>query len=90
MHIDGFVRGKGRSFNIRYEASKERVTRRIPLILTTGRILSQHNVGAQNRRTPNNHRHSEERLEIHPHDAQERGVKDGHWVGIASRAGETV
>jgi formate dehydrogenase major subunit len=66
------------------------VTRRFPLILTTGRILSQYNVGAQTRRTPNNQWHDEDRLEIHPHDAQERGVKEGDWVGIESRAGQTV
>ncbi|MFZ2989430.1 formate dehydrogenase subunit alpha [Ideonella sp.] len=90
MHIDRFVRGKGRFFNTQYVASEEKVTRRFPLILTTGRILSQYNVGAQTRRTPNNQWHSEDRLEIHPHDAQERGIKDGDWVGIASRAGDTV
>ncbi|MDT1822902.1 hypothetical protein FPK54_24005, partial [Acinetobacter baumannii] len=34
--------------------------------------------------------HAEDRLEIHPHDAQERGIEDGQWVGVQSRAGETV
>ena len=61
-----------------------------PLLLTTGRILSQYNVGAQTRRTENNQWHSEDRLEIHPHDAEERGIKHADWVGIKSRAGETV
>jgi formate dehydrogenase major subunit len=32
----------------------------------------------------------EDRLEIHSHDAEDRGIKDGDWVGIKSRAGETV
>ncbi|MEY4906310.1 MAG: hypothetical protein RL260_28, partial [Pseudomonadota bacterium] len=73
-----------------YVASDEKVTRRFPLILTTGRVLSQYNVGAQTRRTENSRWHEEDRLEIHPHDAEERGVKDGDWVGIGSRAGETV
>ena len=59
---------------------------RFPLILTTGRILSQYNVGAQTRRTANNTWHAEDRMEIHPHDAEERGIKEGDWVGIASRA----
>jgi formate dehydrogenase major subunit len=71
-------------------ASDEKVTRRFPLLLTTGRILSQYNVGAQTRRTPNNRWHDEDRLDIHPHDAQERGIQDGGWVGIESRAGQTV
>ncbi len=90
MHIDRFVRGKGKFFITQYVASDEKVTRRFPLLLTTGRILSQYNVGAQTRRTENNQWHSEDRLELHPHDAEERGIKDGDWVGIESRSGQTV
>ncbi|VVD78712.1 formate dehydrogenase subunit alpha [Pandoraea pneumonica] len=90
MHVDTFVRGKGRFIITRYVPTDEKVTPRFPLLLTTGRILSQYNVGAQTRRTPNVHWHDEDRLEIHPHDAQERGIKDDDWVGIRSRAGETV
>jgi len=90
MHEKGFMRGKGRFFITQYVATDEKVTRMFPLLLTTGRILSQYNVGAQTRRTPNNQWHSEDRLELHPHDAQERGVVDGDWVGITSRSGETV
>jgi formate dehydrogenase major subunit len=58
--------------------------------MTTGRILSQYNVGAQTRRTANVTWHSEDRVEIHPHDAEERGINEGDWAGITSRAGETV
>jgi formate dehydrogenase major subunit len=90
MHVDRFVRGKGRFFITQYVPSEEKVTRRFPLLLTTGRILSQYNVGAQTRRTPNSEWHDEDRLEIHPHDAEERGIRQGDWVGIASRAGQTV
>lgn len=90
MHIASFVRGKGKFFITQYVASDEKVTRKFPLLLTTGRILSQYNVGAQTRRTDNNQWHSEDRLEIHPHDAEDRGIKDGDWVGIQSRAGDTV
>ena len=90
MHVDQFVRGKGRFIITQYVATDEKVTQRFPLLLTTGRILSQYNVGAQTRRTPNSEWHSEDRLEIHPHDAEDRGVRDGDWVGIESRAGHTV
>jgi formate dehydrogenase major subunit len=90
MHVGAFVRGKGRFFNTQYVPSDEKTSRRYPLLLTTGRILSQYNVGAQTRRTPNNQWHDEDRLDIHPHDAQERGIAEGDWVGITSRAGETV
>ena len=90
MHVDKFVRGKGRFFNTQYVATDEKVTRKYLLILTTGRILSQYNVGAQTRRTENSQWHSEDRLEIHPHDAEERGIKQDDWVGINSRTGQTV
>jgi formate dehydrogenase major subunit len=90
MHINEFVRGKGKFFVTQYVATTEKVTPKFPLILTTGRILSQYNVGAQTRRTKNVAWHSEDIVEIHPHDAAERGISEGDWVGIASRAGETV
>jgi formate dehydrogenase major subunit len=90
MHIDQFVRGKGRFINTQFFATTEKVTPKFPLILTTGRILSQYNVGAQTRRTDNVQWHSEDVLEIHPHDAEERGIKSHSLVGIESRAGHTV
>ncbi len=90
MHIDQFVRGKGKFIITKYVATDEKVTRKFPLILTTGRILSQYNVGAQTRRTENVQWHEQDILEIHPHDAEERGISDGGWVGIHSRSGETV
>jgi formate dehydrogenase major subunit len=92
MHEETFMRdnGKGLFMLTEYVATAERTSRKFPLILTTGRILSQYNVGAQTRRTENNVWHSEDRLEIHPHDAEDRGVKNEDWVGIKSRAGETV
>ena len=90
MHIDEFVRGKGRFMITKYVPSDERSTRKYPLLLTTGRILSQYNVGAQTRRTPNVMWHSEDLLEIHPQDAEDRGVRDGDHVEVQSRAGVTV
>ncbi|MDE1899039.1 MAG: formate dehydrogenase subunit alpha [Xanthomonadaceae bacterium] len=90
MHVDTFVRGKGRFLRTEYVPTSERVNARHPLLLTTGRILSQYNVGAQTRRTANSTWHSEDVLEIHPHDAEERGIADGDWVGLESRAGDTV
>jgi formate dehydrogenase major subunit len=90
MHVDEFVRGKGRFVVTEYIPTAERSSREYPLILTTGRILSQYNVGAQTRRTHNSMWHSEDRLEIHPSDAELRGIKENDWVGVRSRAGETV
>ena len=90
MHMDTFVRGKGKFVVTEYVATDERTGPRFPLLLTTGRILTQYNVGAQTRRTDNVVWHHEDRLEIHPHDAEQRGVRDGDWVRLASRAGETT
>jgi formate dehydrogenase major subunit len=89
MHIGGFVRGKGRFMLTEFVPTEERVTRRFPLILTTGRILTQYNVGAQTARTENNVWHPEDLLEIHPLDAEDRGIKEGDLVALTSRAGET-
>jgi formate dehydrogenase major subunit len=90
MHVGEFVRGKGRFMLIRYVPTDERVNVRYPLILTSGRILSQYHVGAQTRRAENVQWHSEDRIEMHPQDAEERGIREGDWVGVSSRAGETV
>ena len=90
MHVDGFVRGKGRLLITQYVPTDEKITRRFPLLLTTGRVLSQYNVGAQTRRTANTDFYGADLLEIHPHDAGERGIREGDRVGVESRAGKTV
>jgi formate dehydrogenase major subunit len=89
MHEKAFVRGKGRFIETAYVPTAERSTRKYPLILTTGRILSQYNVGAQTRRTANIAWHSEDVLEMHPHDAEVRGINDGDEVTMTSRVGQT-
>ncbi|TKG62911.1 formate dehydrogenase subunit alpha [Prauserella endophytica] len=90
MHVDAFVRGKGRFVQTPFVATRERSTRKYPLILTTGRILSQYNVGAQTRRTANVAWHPEDVLEIHPHDAEVRGIENGDEVTLSSRVGTTT
>ena len=90
MHVDAFVRGKGRFLITQYVPTDEKVTRRFPLLLTTGRVLSQYNVGAQTRRTANTDFYRADLLEIHPHDAEERGIREGDRVSIESRAGRTT
>ena len=90
MHVGGFVRGKGRFMITEYVPTPERANRDFPLILTTGRILSQYNVGAQTRRTENSTWHPEDVLEIHPHDAELRGIADGTMVSLTSRIGGTT
>ncbi|MBR9885436.1 MAG: formate dehydrogenase subunit alpha [Oceanospirillales bacterium] len=90
MHVESFPIGKAHFAITEFVPTTERANRRFPLLLTTGRILSQYNVGAQTRRTDNQVWHDEDVLEIHPHDAEERGINDNDWLGISSRAGHTV
>ncbi|MGO4573805.1 formate dehydrogenase subunit alpha [Microvirga sp. 2TAF3] len=88
MHVDRFVRGKGKFMLTEFLPTEERTGPRFPLILTTGRILSQYNVGAQTRRTQNSLWHEEDVLEIHPFDAESRGILDGDLVSLESRSGD--
>jgi formate dehydrogenase major subunit len=90
MHVGGFVRGKGRFMITQFVPTEERTTGKFPLILTTGRILTQYNVGAQTARTQNNLWHAEDVLEIHPFDAENRGIREGDRVSLTSRAGQTT
>ena len=90
MHVDAFVRGKGQFITTPYVPTDERSTRKFPLLLTTGRILSQYNVGAQTRRTANVIWHPEDLLDMHESDAEVRGISDGTWVEVSSRAGRTA
>lgn len=90
MHVGGFARGKGQFVVTEFVPTDERTTARFPLILTTGRILSQYNVGQQTKRTENNVWHHEDVLEIHPSDAENRGVRAGDWIALDSRSGSTA
>lgn len=89
MHVNKFVRGEGQFITTPYVPTDEKSTRKFPLLLTTGRILSQYNVGAQTRRTDNVVWHQEDVLDIHESDALERGITDGSWVEVSSRVGTT-
>ena len=77
MHVGQFVRGKGKFYLTEYVPTSERTNSRYPLILTTGRVLAQYNVGVQTRRTANAAWHAEDRLEIHP--ARCRGARPQRW-----------
>ena len=88
MHRETFVRGKGLFVLTEYQPTEEKANRKFPLLLTTGRILTQYNVGAQTRRTENVEWLDEDRLEVHPADAELRGIRTDDWVSVTSRMGE--
>ena len=91
LHMRQFPRANGRgTFMLTgYVPTDERVSEQYPLLLTTGRILSQYNVGTQTRRTANSMWHSEDVLEMSRGDMQVRGLSDGDRVKLASRFGST-
>ncbi len=91
MHIDEFVRGKGKFVITKFVASPEKVTRKFPLLLTTGAHPRRSTTWARRRGAPTTRAGTTRTASrLHPHDAEERGIKTGDWVGIESRAGQTV
>ena len=90
MHVDEFVRGKGLFVLTEFTPTEEQANRKFPLLLTTGRLLSQYNVGQQTRRTENQRWAERDELEIHCADADMRGIRTGDLVAIHSRMGETT
>jgi len=90
MHVGEFVRGEGQFMITDFVPTTEKSNRKFPLLLTTGRNLVQYNVGTQTRRTHNNMWSDEDVLEIHPSDAEMRGIKHRDLVLLRSRKGETT
>ena len=59
------------------------------LVLTTGRVMQHFNSGALSRRTETLMRmRGEDVMEMHPSDAEERGIEDGDWVRVHNERGE--
>ncbi len=89
LHTVTFPRGKGSFMLTGYLPTSEKATDQFPLLLTTGRILSQYNVGTQTRRTANVAWHDDDVLEISADDAAGRGLSSGDRALITSRYGST-
>jgi assimilatory nitrate reductase catalytic subunit len=83
-----FPDGKAR-FNVaEYVPPAEDVDDEFPVILTTGRVVSQFLSGTQTRRIgPLVDQYPEPRIEMHPRLAERHGIRDGDWVRIESRRG---
>lgn len=84
-----FPDGKAR-FNVAaYTPPAEDVDTEYPIILTTGRVVSQFLSGTQTRRIgPLVDQYSEPRIELHPRLAETLGIKDNDWVTAESRRGD--
>jgi assimilatory nitrate reductase catalytic subunit len=83
-----FPDGKAR-FNVApYTPPTEVTDEQYPLMLTTGRVVSQFLSGTQTRRIgPLVEQYPEPRMEMHPRLAQKLGIKDGEWATAESRRG---
>lgn len=83
-----FPDGKAR-FNVApYTPPTEEVDEDYPIILTTGRVVSQFLSGTQTRRIgPLVRQYPEPRIEMHPRLAERLGIKDGDWATAESRRG---
>jgi assimilatory nitrate reductase catalytic subunit len=84
-----FPDGRAR-FNIApYTPPAEDVDEKYPIILTTGRVVSQFLSGAQTRRIgPLVDQYPEPRIEMHPRLAEKLGIEDGDWTTAESRRGQ--
>jgi assimilatory nitrate reductase catalytic subunit len=84
-----FPDGKAR-FNVAdYRTPADDVDAEYPLMLTTGRVVSQFLSGTQTRRIgPLVDQYPEPRIEMHPQLAEKLGIKDGDWATAESRRGD--
>ncbi len=83
-----FPDGKAR-FNVTaYAPPAEDVDEDYPLMLTTGRVVSQFLSGTQTRRIgPLVDQYPEPLIELHPRLAEQLGIADGDWATVESRRG---
>jgi assimilatory nitrate reductase catalytic subunit len=83
-----FPDGRARFVVAPYTPPAEDVDGEFPIILTSGRVVSQYLSGTQTRRIgPLVDQYPEPRVEMHPQLAREHGIADGDWVRIESRRG---
>ncbi len=83
-----FPDGKARFHAAAYTPPAEDVDEEFPVILTTGRVVSQFLSGTQTRRIgPLVDQYPEPLLELHPLLAKKEGIADGDWVRVESRRG---
>ncbi|MFP4589890.1 MAG: formate dehydrogenase subunit alpha [Halobacteriales archaeon] len=81
----GVIRG------VLHQEPKEVPDEAYPLVLTTGRLEEHYNTGTMSTRSPTLLRRTPENfVDIHPADAEARGIEDGDYVKVVSRRGAIV
>jgi formate dehydrogenase alpha subunit len=91
LHVNVFVRGKGRFVPLKYVPPREMPDEEYPLILTTGRSLYHYHTGTMTRKvTGLNIIEPEGVIEISPEDASQLGIAQDDKIRISSRRGEII
>jgi formate dehydrogenase major subunit len=91
MHGDSFpVGAKAALRRISYRPTDETVNEEFPLLLMTGRTLSQFNAGTMTMRTPNEELRPTDLLDISAADAERLQLQNGQQVQLHSRYGKAI
>jgi assimilatory nitrate reductase catalytic subunit len=93
MFLDKFGTADGRAIfhPVQFHGSAEQPDQDYPYVLTTGRILSQYQTGAQTRRVPELCAADPDPfVEIHPDTARGLGIANGDSVRLSTRRGEAI
>ena len=81
--------GLGKIRGVSHQPPAEVEDEEYPLVLTTGRIEEHYNTGEMSRRSENLMRQTDHNfIDIHPTDAEERGIEDGDMVQLRTRRGQ--
>lgn len=88
LHVDGPMSGKAKFAPSHYQPPAEMPDAKYPLILTTGRVVTHYHTGTMTQMCWGLHgADPRERAEIHPEDAEKRGIEDGDAIRVSSRRG---
>ena len=91
LHVNTFVRGKGRFVPLKNIPPAELPDENYPLILTTGRSLYHFHTGTMTRKVVGlNNIEPESTVEINPRDASQLGITQDDKVKVSSRRGEVI
>ncbi|MFF9175783.1 molybdopterin oxidoreductase family protein [Streptomyces sp. NPDC014793] len=93
LFLDRFATGDGRArfVAVAHRAGAEEPDAEYPLLLTTGRVVSQYQSGAQTRRVPElNAAAPGPFVELHPRLAARLGAAEGDPLAVVSRRGRAV
>jgi len=88
LYQDGFTRGRGKFHAVDYIPPAESISKKYPLVLTTGRVLEHWHTGTMSRRANVlSELYPSGVVEMHPDDAARLGLVEGDLVVVTSKRG---